>query len=145
MSTHILVHVEIKLDGKWEHYAAPDVEDKYDLFAKMAGIRAEGTGIVPIVAPKGLPEDITRVTRMDWQRSSDFHTPSWMNEEEIDALSEWLRVEGTRKKWEFDFLYLEIGVLHTYLFGCTLTEFISGSYDHLKEIEAVRLVFWFIG
>lgn len=143
MGCDIHVHIEIRYEGKWEHYATPRVSRYYSLFGVMAGVRGDES---PIVEPKGIPNDLSIVTKLDWQRyGSDAHTPSWFNEEEIDKLSDWLKTQTIGKG---DYLHqpdLEWDILGTYLFGNSLTAF--KHYDDVdyvpKGIDAVRLVFWF--
>ena len=140
MGCDIHAHIEIRFNGKWEHYAIPRIERWYELFGIMACVRGDGPAIVE---PKGLPNDISVVTRMDYERmSEDAHTPSWFNEHEIDGLEKWLQhdnFQSTRR-----FVSLEHDLLKTYLFG-------NGITDHLRYedcvlpdgCDAVRLVFWF--
>ena len=132
MGTDIQLHVEIELDNQWHHWATPSIRQNYQLFGKMAGVR----GIEdPITKPKGLPNDITLLTTLDYQRSKeDAHTASWLNRNEIEELSDWLN-----ETYDFGLRYdLEFGILHTYLFDNGITELTNGVTD-------VRLVFWFIG
>ena len=49
MGCDIHLHAEIKVNGKWEHYAHPHIRRDYRLFAKMASVRN---------APYGHPEHI---------------------------------------------------------------------------------------
>ena len=134
MGCDIHLHIEIKMDGKWEHYANPWVDRCYALFGVMAGVRGDGPAIVE---PKGLPEDMSIITRADYEMMErDAHTPSWLDEDEIDKLSRWL---GTRKEG------LEGDILHTFLFGNGLTSFKRYKDGHYVPpgCTAVRLVFWF--
>jgi hypothetical protein len=150
MGCDIHAHVEIRYNGQWEHYATPSISRWYELFGIMAGVRYETK---PIVEPKGVPADMSTVTRLDWERwGVDAHTASWFNEDEIDQLSAWL----AQRKNEADpnedtaasFLRydLEHGILNkTYMFGNSLTAF--KHYDDTeylpKGCDAVRLIFWF--
>ena len=148
MGCNIHLHVEVRYNGKWEHYAKPYVERWYDLFDIMAGVRGD---VTPIIAPKGLPSDISVITQLDYNcRRGDTHHCSWFNEEEIDRLQEWLnkereKADKTIDSYHWDNYVLVIGVLsNTYLFGNSLTAFKHYDDSPLPEgCDAVRLVFWF--
>lgn len=98
MGCDIHLHIEIKLNGKWEHYGCPSIDRNYRLFTKMAGIK-NYTGITPIAQPKGLPEDLTIITQFDakdWE--DDAHDSSWLNKEEIVQLSDFLDILSKAEK-----------------------------------------------
>lgn len=135
MGCDIHVHVEIRYKGEWVHYAAPRVSRWYRLFGVMAGVR--DTEETPIVEPKGLPDDMSVVTKIDWELcKNDWHTPSWFNEEEIMRLEDWLRDHD--KTLEYD-------VLGSYFYGnCFVGWKRYGEMESAPEgIDGVRLVFWF--
>jgi hypothetical protein len=149
MGCDIHAHVEIHYNGNWEHYAMPSIDRWYDLFGIMAGVRGD---LEPIVEPKGLPEDMSTVTRLDWERwEPDAHTPSWFNENEIDQLSDWLAQKAQEAVLNGEdvsplHFSLEYGILNkTYMFGNSLTDF--KHYDDIEYLpkggDAVRLIFWF--
>jgi len=128
MKCNIHCHIEVKIKGIWEHYSCPTIKRNYDLFGKMAGVRSD---ITPIVKAKGIPENLSKITQIDydwWYR--DAHTHSWYNEDEIRILEEYMQdldPYKTQLGWLFGNY---IGDLHKY-----------GEYP--KEIEDVRLIFWF--
>lgn len=142
MGCDIHAHIEIRYNGKWEHYAMPRIRRNYALFGIMAGVRGDET---PIVEPKGIPDDLSLVTKMDWDRwNGDAHSASWFNEEEIDKLVEWLGTQsggelGSHPDLEWDILN------RTYMFGNSITAFKHyNDTDYVpKGVDAVRLVFWF--
>lgn len=149
MGCDIHAHVELRYHGKWEHYAIPHIDRWYDLFGIMAGVRGE---VAPIVEPKGVPDDMSVITRLDWEWwDGDVHTASWFNEDEIDKLKEWLKAQKViadtkEEKYAWNQFYLESGVLNgTYMFGNGLTSFRKyHDTDYIpKGADAVRLVFWF--
>ena len=146
MGCDIHAHIEIRYKGKWEHYAIPSIDRNYSLFGIMADVRRNGPAIVE---PKGVPNDMSIVTRLDWERwGVDAHTASWFNEEEIDQLDVWLKEQATQNKNNpYDLAYdLEWGILNkTYMFGSSLTAFKHyDDYDYLpKGCDAIRLIFWF--
>jgi hypothetical protein len=148
MGCDIHFHIEVKMNGKWEHYGAPDIGRWYELFSILAGVRGSGK---PIVYPKGFPKDASVITKIDydlWGR--DAHTPSWLNSNEILKLEKWLEKRkeesisnpDTNEWADYD---LEYGILKTYFFGHSFTSW--KKYDDIeykpKEIEDVRFVFWF--
>jgi hypothetical protein len=140
MGTDIHLHVELRVNGRWEHYAMPSVDRWYSLFGVMAGVRG---GEQPIVQPKGVPEDMSVITRLCYEYDGqDAHTASWFNEEEINRLSCWL--EQKQKLNQYSGYSLEYGVLKgTYLFGDGLTDFKTCPGCLPKGCDSVRLVFWF--
>ena len=87
MGCDIHLHQEIKVDGKWEHYRACNVPRDYRLFCKMAGVRSSschGEPNEPISTPRGVPGDISVVTKISLDRwSADGHSHSWLNAAEI--------------------------------------------------------------
>jgi len=142
MGCDIHTHLEIRCNGKWEHYSDININRWYALFGVMAGVRDSSQKM--IVKPKGFPVDASLITRLDYERwGVDAHTPSWFNEKEIEKLRTWLKIQKGKGEKTNDtyFAYdLEWDILnHTYLFGNVITdiEYLS------KEIDAVRLVFWF--
>lgn len=83
MGCDVHLHIEVKLDGKWEHWGHPSIHRWYTLFGKMAGVRDES--VVPIAEPRGLPKDATTITLFDsknWGR--DGHSHSWLSADEIE-------------------------------------------------------------
>ena len=78
MGCDIHVHFEIKLNGKWEHYSNPSIDRNYELFAKMADVRNDYENpIIPISFPKGLPKDLSVVTKFEVDHwGSDGHSHS---------------------------------------------------------------------
>ena len=139
MGCDIHLHIEYRVNGKWEHYAAPHVGRWYDLFSVMAGVRGE---YEPIVEPKGFPEDATIFTRWDYEMFGiDAHSASYLQNEEILQLSKWIKEQS---KIEGAFYNLEHTVLHTYMGGNGLCDFLEYDAEYAPEgTDAVRLVFWF--
>ena len=128
MGTDIHLHVELKINGRWEHYCSPNISRDYNLFAKMANVRNEDREINPISIPKGLPNDLSVITSYDfltnWEK--DAHSISWFSFKEICELEKYLNDNGT---------YLDT-LFKCYLFG--------NAFDHLpKGVEDMRFVFWF--
>lgn len=126
MGCDIHTFTEVKIDGKWYTADQPDVSRWYTLFGKMAGVR---DGIIePISQPKGLPEDISVVARVEadyW--GTDGHSHSWLSFDEVDKLFEWLGVEQKQQP------YKTFGYATPDAFDKSLT----------PHYEDARLVFWF--
>ena len=140
MGCDIHLHIEIKLDNKWEHYSTPKIDRNYALFEKMAGVRSSGS-ISPICNPKGLPKDATLLTLLDYSTFRGYgHSASWLDENEIMILEDYIKdVLGKD---------LEHNILNIYFFGNSFTSkfrFPEETYykDIMDRISSVRFVFWF--
>ena len=139
MGCDIHLHIEIKLNGKWEHLGNPNIDRNYRLFAKMAGVR-NYNNVTPISGPKGLPENLTTLTKFDadyWE--GDMHTASWLDANEIAEMSAFLDGLNTEKE-RYD---LEWNVLHCYLFGNSFAGLDKYPEENQKCVTDVRFVFWF--
>ena len=144
MGCDIHIHIEVKVDGCWEHYAAPNVGRNYSMFEKMAGVRGdEENAISP---PKGLPDDMSHVTEKSAERwGGDGHSHSWLSLPEIAELSDWLSDNPDNTKTALNLMArsLEYDVLHTYLEGNSFKGFLNYPEDRPDWIEDVRFIFWF--
>ena len=138
MGCDIHAHFEIKVKNKWHHHSQPQIRRNYDLFGKMAGVRSE---VTPITEPKGLPKSLSVVTKMDSDRKiwdSDGHTHSWFDADEIKEIIEFHETQydpGESWKTSIEQWF--------YLFGNSWDCFNKYREDYPKEIEDIRLVFWF--
>lgn len=131
MGCDIHLHAEIKLKNEWHHYATPSVPRSYRLFGKMAGVR--NNEIDPISPPRGLPADISDVTRYDYDSwKEDAHSASWLGSSEIADLSDWLRSIDDDESDCFG-----------YLFGNTYGSFSRYPDERPDGLEDIRFVFWF--
>ena len=137
MGTDIHAHVEVKREGKWLHFNAPHVIRHYPLFTKMAGVR-EVEGVEPIAAPRGIPEDISDITRVCWEREKDdAHDAGYLTRAEIRTLAWWYDTLDTRKTQggfhglEGVFGYIDGSPLHS----------LGG--ESREMFDDVRIVFWF--
>lgn len=149
MGCDIHLHVEIQYKGEWIHFSAPHVDRNYWLFGVLAAVLV---GDKPLTEPKGLPADISLTTKIDYEyRRYAFHTPSWLNEEEIMELEDRLREKYDQDSItnpaisgaEYD---LEIGVLNkTYFYGNSLVGWKRSGNGRgaPDDVEGIRLVFWF--
>jgi hypothetical protein len=161
MGCDIHLHAEVKIDydkiipgrtsgeGKptplrWEHYAHISISRNYDLFARIAGVR-NYHDIEVMNEPRGLPEDISGVTLFDWMRGRvDWHTPSWLNAEEIAQLEDWcqanLKAPATQQfpvYWDLEY------DSRSYLFGNSYGGFVKYPDERRPGLVDVRFVFWF--
>lgn len=144
MGCDIHLHIEVKINGKWEHYSTPHVKRNYTLFALMADVRSEGRSLEPISAPKGLPEDMSVVTALDagfWDKAG--HSESWLSAQEISELEDRWRswassVETTPREYD-----LEHVMLRCYFFSNSFGGFHKYPDERPKGIEDLRFVFWF--
>lgn len=135
MGCDIHLHVEVKVKGKWEHYSHPRIQRSYEVFGIMAGVRDDS--VTPISEPKGLPEDLSLVTKIDYQYDEpDAHSESWLDRNEIRQL-----IERTNHKGAFpgDFEHSQLGYANGNSFWSIGTE----NSGHPDEYEDVRFVFWF--
>jgi hypothetical protein len=137
MGCDIHLHVEVKIEGKWQNWTAPNLDRNYDLFAKMADVRNYNQGTVPISKPKGLPEDISVVTKLSYDHwGVDGHSHSWLGYGALTVLEEWINnqehLEGHRKVWEFD-----------RMFGWFLGNGFLDKGSWPDGVDDVRFVFWF--
>jgi hypothetical protein len=151
MGCDIHLHIEIKLNGKWEHYATPSLKRKYRLFAAMADVR-NGDDITPIAYPRGFPIDASLITTIDYERFGlDAHSASVFYEEDIERLVFWLKEEKKRLEAEDESRIdlftcdLEWDILNrTYLFGNAILDMWKYPDEWQPEgYEGVRFVFWF--
>lgn len=136
MGCDIHLHTEVKVNGKWLHYGAPSIARWYSLFEKMAGVR--GQQVNAIAAPKGLPDDISDLTALEFKRwEGDAHSMSWLSVEEIAQLEDWYK-EATKDAKEYTYPEKQWG----YLFSSSW-----GGLHKYKEapdgVEDARFVFWF--
>jgi hypothetical protein len=167
MATSIHLHTEVKINGKWHHYGNPAVGYKYRMFAKMCGVRlTDDLDITPINEPRGLPDDITEITKFDHSiLGNDAHSQSWLNANEILLLEEFvtnLNEEDLKKAAEESEQKLKHssenlgGMIFTitqpswypemiwgYLFGNSWGGFTKYPEYNPEGLEDIRFVFWF--
>lgn len=135
MGCDIHIHTEIKIKGKWEHYGNPDFPRCYILFEKLAGVRGEMSNAIS--EPKGLPHNVTTITKIDFQKwVDDGHSFSWFGMDEIKQLYAWWDMERREALREWDNLETYIG----YLFG---RKWIDNPMYKNRIVEDIRWIFWF--
>jgi len=135
MSIDITFNIEIKTENGWELYARPNIEKKYNIFEKLAGVRGDIKNA--ICEPKGLPGDSSYIVRKSYEYTKkDNHTPSWFGLEEIKSLNDWVYCSTCSYS-------LEHNILHCYLEGNSFANFNKYHEDYPEWIKDVRFVFWF--
>ena len=143
MGCDIHLHIEVKINNEWRHWATPSIDRDYKLFAKMAGVR-NCYEVEPIAEPKGMPTDCSFTTGFEHDRwGVDGHSHSWFGIEEIKQLAEYAEQElsqihgGRSLIFEYDILK------GSYLCGNSFAGLLKYPDDYPKEIQDVRFVFWF--
>lgn len=144
MGANIHTHIEVKLNGKWEHFAAPDVTRDYRLFAAISGERAVdiplGNRPRAVSRHRGVPEDASLVTRicLDQDRGLGIHGFGWLEVGEIVRLQDELyRVRPEVVRTGIDELDLEYSIFRTYICGGTIA-------GH-TGFDDVRIIYWYDG
>lgn len=135
MGCDMHLHIEVKLDGKWEHRGNPSIRRDYRMFAKMVGVRqSDKNPSTSISSPNGLPSDLTRATQyeVDYE-GADGHDHSWFNLQQIKQLTDW---------------YGETYSPETHPFGLegVVGYFLGNDWSLSKyhpRITDIRFVFWF--
>lgn len=132
MGTDIWINIEYRSRKTKNYKYAREFYGKrlYSVFGILAGAR---TDIEPIYPPRGLPNDVTRLTyRKYLNGEEDFHTASWLTSFEfrecLDSVDEVIKNEepDTKKDW---------------LRGYEKIYRYMKCYDDVGEPS--RIVFWF--
>lgn len=140
MGCDIHPHIEVKINGKWEHYSIPQLQRCYALFTRICGVRMrEDSTIQPISKPRGLPDDISDITRIEWEFDGG-HSATWLNREELCALIDWHEeyIESINPGYGYTAQHHQWGYM-------TGNDFLSnpGTGSNPKEYEDVRFICWF--
>src|SRR5574338_845063 len=119
MGCDIHMHIEVKYRGEWHHLSHPRIERSYEFFAHMARC-GRCKEIDPVAENRGIPEDMSLVTRIDYEHGVDsgIHDPSWLGRDEIEMLrTRW--EQWQKRSGRYDYLKddLEWGRFRTYLQG----------------------------
>lgn len=140
MGCDIHLHIEVKVNGKWEHYSHPHIQRNYGLFAFMAGVRqSDGNPLVPIAEPRGLPTDLSVITKIDYAHDEpDSHSESWLNRDEIRRVCEFM-MERPIGPWAGEWEHTQLG----YANGNAYWTVGDDDEGHPAEYEDIRFVFWF--
>jgi len=134
----IHLHVEVMVGGRWLHLNAPHVERDYRLFGKIAGVR--NMVITPIARPRGLPPDISELTRLCYEQDKkgvNVHSETFLTRLEWKELGHWYDdTYGPSGQGRFHGLDGILG----YFDGNPIWT-LAGSCG--SELEDARLVAWF--
>lgn len=121
-------------EREYEHVSCY-VGRNYDLFGILAGVRSSED---PIDEPRGLPEDVTEVTKKEYERGDMIHTPTYYT---LKELKDYL-YENSDNKEIFECLNRFVGCVDDRF----KEEFYIGKHDEkrytIKE-NSFRVVFWF--
>lgn len=132
-------HIEVKIDNKWEHYSVPNIQRNYTIFEKMAGVRGDVANAIS--PPRGLPKDISLITKIDADNYGvGGHSHSWLSSEEFKELYEYQKYLYSLMGadwWKIDY------ETYGYLFSNGFESFKAGDAGYPKDIQDFRLVFWF--
>lgn len=131
MGCDIHFHSEILINGKWHHYSTRHVTRSYRLFALMAGVRGD---LPPVVRPRGLPDDMTEATKLDYEEwKDDAHHMSYLDSKLIDDLAAQIKIYNLGDESDF----------FGHLFGNSYSGFVKYPAEYPSSLEDVRFVFWF--
>lgn len=146
MGCDIHFHTEVKIKGTWHHHSQAKLDRNYPVFAKMAGVR-NGYGIEPIISPRGIPGDITLLTRIEIEKyDGDGHSHSWFGPQEIVAFHDFFKQDGEYEKiiemklegWRYEHENIP------YFLGNHMDGFVKYPQDWERYgVEDVRYVFFF--
>ncbi len=136
MGCDIHAFLEIRVDGEWLAYAEADIIRQYDLFARMADVRNDGT-VESVSSPRGLPDNLSKLVRLHRERwGVDGHSDSYLSFDELCSLYVWAK----KKKINLDRRFTFLGI---YLFGNGVETWKTFPDDYPSLVDDVRLVFWF--
>lgn len=125
MSTTLYAHVEVRLDGRWEHFSAHSIAKNYLLCAAINGTRADdlrpGREIPkPAYGTKGIPADATAVTKtcIACEVAESPRNACTLDADQIAAVQDELyRVRPEVRRTGIDEFDFEHSIFHTYING----------------------------
>ena len=133
MGTTMHAHIEVKKDGKWFHYAAPNVLHDYVVYACINGTGREiiDRKVMPVAKINEIPDNISEVTRICLEtdcKNYRLHGFGVLDCDDMKELQKQLRDI-------FENYDLEEDVFKTYIGGNAIC--IHAGFDD------ARIVFWF--
>lgn len=141
MGTTIHAHIEVKRNGRWLHFGAPNVKTDCLVFAAING---EGLGymresarerIYPKASVVGLPSDISEVTQHCYLQNAanmHLHGEGALTSDDLYALQEHLKEINDNYCKRYD---LEEDIFNTYINGNCIA-----SHEGWDD---ARIVFWY--
>ncbi len=141
MGCDIHLHVEVKINGKWEHYNAPYIHRHYRLFARMARVRkSDDLSDGECFKPRGIPTDVSTTTKFAYERwGVDAHDASWLGAVEAGCIQEWYHSDEKNDNPH--------PPLFGYVFGNDIDTYVrfpkDGNRIRSLGFEDARIVFWF--
>jgi len=148
VSIDLIVHIEIKMEGKWRHYTRAFPERNYGLYGLISkeyfNSKSDGldsTKIRPLFPTRGIPENATYLTIKEHHKhGSDSHYPSWLDAEDLIKLREnYLKLVNPNAS-KFRIL---TELFQSYIFSGYLISWYEYPEDNFMDIEDLRIVFWF--
>lgn len=77
---HMFLEVKSPRSKRWmRHTGEMRAWRSYNVFSKLAGVAGSGPALI---APRGLPADLSPAVRKVITRNPDFHTPTWLTASE---------------------------------------------------------------
>lgn len=146
MGCDIHAHLEVKIENVWRYYAPVKLWRNYEVFSKMAGVRSCKGSPNPISLPKGLPKDVTFMTKFHSDYlDEDGHSHSWFNYDEILELLEFFNNKLGYKPWgdykeKENRKWNDLGI---WIFGNSISGFRKYPADYPETLQDIRLIFWF--
>lgn len=147
MSCDMHAHIEVLHDGKWLHYASPNIKRSDILFKLFAGQSSYAQKIPytakPVPSIKKLPDNRSDGTRIDYAQDqknlTELHHAGVATKNdlvliqaELQDAAETAKVHGIKFKPD-----LEEDIFHTYINGNLI-------HEH-RGYDDVRIIFWFDG
>lgn len=137
MGTTMHAHIEVRQNGRWLHYANPNVPQNYVLFDMIAGVRNEDPDIIPVASFHSLPGDMSDITRACWEYDRNMfraHNTGILTSDDLTKLQHNLTAYAENHSWCVD-MDLEHVIFRTYIN--------HGSIAAHVGFDDSRIVFWF--
>lgn len=149
--TELRAHIEVKLDGKWQHYAAPTIKDNYIAFACINGYGRDyidkdlSARIKPQASVKGIPEDISELTKYCWQvaqypdengDTEPFGAGCLTAQDLRNLQTQFEKINSLHTKFDFEKMHVERNVFNTWIHGNPIAWH--------EWFDDARIIFWYV-
>ena len=85
MGCDIHAFIEYKAQNIWEAFSQElNLARNYAIFGALANVR-EKMKLKPIL-PRGLPNNLSIIVKVNYDESFNSHTPSWVNTQEVESI-----------------------------------------------------------